>query len=128
MRLVLPLRQLQAGNDSCKALVSALINGYEPIIVGWDVGESTNATENRLAEAKAIEGYLRSLPWDTSLIDPKSHPDRVLVMDPRTAWLQLPPVWLVSRLDETRGGIVMAGAGNCQEVRGLPSNDVGYLE
>lgn len=116
VQLVLPLRQTQTSNDTCRALVSALVHGYEPIIVGWDLAESSNITENHVTEAKAVEAYLRSLPWDTSLIDAKSHPERVLVMDPRRTWLQLPPVWLVSRLNEARSGMVVADADECSGV------------
>jgi hypothetical protein len=102
------------GSSFCKTLLSALVNGYDPILYNWDVnlaGRDTHklkvfgkhASLTRMLNKTGLSKLLR-----TSLHD-IVQTDIVVMADALDVWFQLPPRDLVRRYQEY-GKHVVAGA------------------
>lgn len=89
---------------TCRLLLSALVNGYEPTIINW----SSNATDEMRLHREKLSAVAQWLD-ETSRIG-RYRPNRprdgdlVAMFDSLDVWLQLPPSWLKARYDELISG------------------------
>ncbi|KAB8737488.1 hypothetical protein FH972_026447 [Carpinus fangiana] len=80
----------------CKAMFSALVNGYpSPILLNWGLEESSlemNGYDMKAGKIWGVLQYLRALPRSAD-------DDLVLMSDAYDVWFQLPPDILLARYD-----------------------------
>ena len=113
---------MQSQARFCKTVLSALINGYEPTVINWDVGEGSEVELQR----KKITGtccyllsFLRTLStpmylsgvheYLINITDKSAENDLVLMVDALDVWFQLSPKTLVQRFEELGMSRVMIG-------------------
>lgn len=82
---------------TCRLLLSALVNGYQPTIINWS-SNTTDEMQLHREKLRAVAQWLdRADPNDRNA--PKDG-DLVAMFDSLDVWLQLPPSWLKARYDE----------------------------
>ena len=123
MHLLLPINAEATGNSQgfCKTLFSAIVHGYEPTVVNWDVERDWQFMQRM----KVIGTQLFAYSWDagrhnillqgtyeylTNITDQNADADLVLMVDVLDVWFQLSPRTLVERFEElgTSGVVISA--------------------
>jgi len=107
LHFLLPIDKVAAKEPAfCKTLLSALVHGYEPTILNWDVeGDYFFMQRGKVA---AVHNYL------TNLTDTNTETNLVFMMDALDAWIQLSPKTLIERFDELgTSGVVTGGDTLC---------------
>ena len=103
LHLVLPLNKAAHGARSCMVFASALVNGYNPLVINWDDDHGGNAGMRQIAK---VHGMLDFLHRDDSSFF-KTDDDLVMMVDAFDAWFQLPPSAIISRYREVGKDIVV---------------------
>jgi hypothetical protein len=99
LHLLFPLDERSHSTRSCKTLLTALVNGYSPTIVNWDVV----GTKDELYSAK-IPGVANYIARTLSTRDDA---DYAMMADSYDLWLQLGPRALIRRFREMEAKIVI---------------------
>jgi hypothetical protein len=104
VHLLLPINAGAARNSQgfCKTLFSALVHGYEPTVINWDVERDWE-----FMQRMKVTGTYEYL---TNITDQNADADLVLMVDALDVWFQLSPRTLVERFEELGTSGVVIGA------------------
>lgn len=119
LHLLLPLDKHSHGNRSCKTLLAALVHGYEPTIINWDlIGPPDVQYSSKISGALLKESLASNAPQTTMarvgtyehIVQNLTHApddDFVFMADSFDIWLQQSPRALIRRFRELNGKIVI---------------------
>lgn len=107
LHFLLPIDAHAAGASSgfCKTTLSALVHGYEPIILNWDVDPEGDVQFAQRMKVFGVYQYLKNLTTHAGF-----ESDLVFMADALDVWFQLSPTTLMARYDELGTAGVVVGA------------------
>jgi hypothetical protein len=118
LHVFMPINQAVAGRRFCRSYLSAVVNGYEPVLYNWDLEGSNREMQKAkiagtfrspasisLGKALTIGSGLRDV-LDSYLVDAEGS-DYVLLADAMDIWFQLSPSFLVNRFNELDAEVVI---------------------
>jgi hypothetical protein len=120
----MPINQAVAGRRFCRSYLSAVVNGYEPVLYNWDregnnremqkakvAGTLVPSASTRLRIPLIYRSGLRDV-LDSYLADAKGS-DYILLADAMDIWFQLSPSFLVNRFNEMDAEVVIGADKMC---------------